>query len=273
MALGIAANLAAGLRCNNGTMAKPLVSGTTGSNAILACLLAREGMTASREAIEGRHAFFDNFSRAARTQLDAAFATPVESRDVLATGLFYKLYPCCAGSHASIDCALEIAREHLPLAEEIVEIEVEVPEGVRDLLIHSKPSTETEAKFSLEYCVAAALADSQMGAAQFVPSRVADTNLQSLMGRVKPVYLPGRSTASRLQVRMRNGQVYSSSTERARGMPGSALPWAELENKFRQCVSEILPLAVADAVLDRLRRFEDIGDVADFVAGLVQPRT
>jgi len=58
MALGIATNLASGLRCNNGTMAKHLLSGHQSSNAILAALLAREGMNANSEALEDRSGFF-----------------------------------------------------------------------------------------------------------------------------------------------------------------------------------------------------------------------
>jgi 2-methylcitrate dehydratase PrpD len=62
-ALGIAANLASGLRCNNGTMAKPLLPGVTASNAIQTVLMASRGMTVSQNAIEGKFGFFENFTR------------------------------------------------------------------------------------------------------------------------------------------------------------------------------------------------------------------
>src|SRR4051794_17534069 len=52
-ALAIAAPEASGLKENFGTMVKPLHAGLAARNAVLAALLARDGFTASEQAIEG----------------------------------------------------------------------------------------------------------------------------------------------------------------------------------------------------------------------------
>ncbi|MRR18135.1 MAG: MmgE/PrpD family protein, partial [Deltaproteobacteria bacterium] len=112
MALGIAANLASGLRCNNGTMAKVLMAGYVGHNGIMAAMLARGGMTANPQALEDQFGYVENFSRVGKERLATALQSLGRPLDITASGLSYKLYPCCAGTHMPIDCALKIADVH-----------------------------------------------------------------------------------------------------------------------------------------------------------------
>ena len=54
---GIAASLAAGIRCNFGTMTKPLHVGRAAENGITAALLAERGFTADPQALDGPWGF------------------------------------------------------------------------------------------------------------------------------------------------------------------------------------------------------------------------
>ncbi|MBW2093209.1 MAG: MmgE/PrpD family protein, partial [Deltaproteobacteria bacterium] len=92
-ALGIAANLAAGLRCNNGTMAKPLMAGSAASSALLAVLSASDGMTANCKALEDRFGFFENFSRGDAEKLKQSFEKLGDPLEITYSGLAHKLYP------------------------------------------------------------------------------------------------------------------------------------------------------------------------------------
>src|SRR6266545_3334310 len=56
-ALAVAASQASGLKENFGTMTKPFHAGHAARSGILAALLAREGWTASEQAIEGPQGF------------------------------------------------------------------------------------------------------------------------------------------------------------------------------------------------------------------------
>ena len=150
MAIGIAASLASGLRCNSGTMAKPLVAGTSASNAILAVSLAAEGMTATPAVLEEHFGFLQNFGCKEKDTLTKEVESLGESFEILETGMSYKRHPCCAGSHSSIDCTLDILSSHEINPDEIEEVKVAVSSGVKFLLIHSCPETVAEAKFSLE---------------------------------------------------------------------------------------------------------------------------
>jgi 2-methylcitrate dehydratase PrpD len=58
VALGVAASQASGLKENFGTMTKPFHAGHAARSGVLAALMAREGWTASEQALEGPQGFF-----------------------------------------------------------------------------------------------------------------------------------------------------------------------------------------------------------------------
>lgn len=275
MAIGIATNLASGLRCNNGTMAKPLMAGQVGSNGVLAALLARRGMTAHGEALETRFGFFENFSRGDRQNLDQAIRSLGEPLEIVQLGITIKLYPCCAGSHMAIDCALHLAREHKMNPEEIQEVRVSISKNARYLLIHPRPRTDMEAKFSLEYAVARGILDGQIGPQQFTPDKIREPRLRVLIEKIKPNYYDvpeseGKGEWTRLPVKidisMKNGKVFSGSVDAPKGSPRNPPPPEDLEEKFRQCCQGKLSESRIRESQDRLRALEKETDVADLVS-------
>ena len=275
MALGIATNLASGLRCNNGTMAKPLMAGQVGSNGILATLLAREGLTANPQALEDRFGFFENFSRGEKGALEDAVDSLGSSWEIIQSGITHKLYPCCAGSHMAIDCALNLARNHPLQPAEINEIQVSISVNAKYLLIHPRPRTEMEAKFSLEYAVARAILDHQIGPRQFTPEKIHDPALKSLIEKINPTYVelsPVQSSGEwtrlpvEIKIQMQNGKFFSGSVDAPKGSPRNPLASEDLEEKFRQCCQGKLSESRIRESQDRLRALEKETDVADLVS-------
>jgi 2-methylcitrate dehydratase PrpD len=276
-AIGLATNLASGLRCNNGFMAKPLLAGQVGSNGILAALLAGDAVTASPDALEAQFGFAANFSGTAPDRLAEAAAGLGKDYEILSSGISHKLHACCAGGHIPIDCALEIVAAPGFDSGQIESVEVSVHFGVQYVLIHSRPNTEDEAKFSLEYAVARALLDCRMGPEQFTVEKVMDPAVRRLIDRIEPSYYgdPAESPAAaegpypvELRVTMRNGEVLSARAEHARGTSGSPLSWTELAEKFRRCTTGLLPPEVADAFIAQVADIEGVRDVTELVADL-----
>jgi len=276
MALGIATNLASGLRCNNGTMAKPLMAGKVGENGILAALLAAEGMNANPRALESQFGFFENFSRGELSNLKEAVYSSGGPLHILQSGISYKLYPCCAGTHMPIDAVLEIVQSHHPDPEGIQEIEVSLGSYARFLLIHPRPQTEAQAKFSLEYCVARAVLDGQIGPDQFRSEKIQDPKVLALIEKVKPNYYEaalvekGKRPPTDVTIRMKSGEVYSARVDQARGTVGNPLTLEELEEKFHRCCRGMLSDSGILQTKEQLRSFEQIHDVADFISILNQ---
>jgi hypothetical protein len=63
-------------------------------------------------------------------------------------------------------------------------IECTMNELVPDILVHHRPVSPAQAKFSIEYCLAVALIDGDCGMDQFTEDRIADAQVRSLLERV-----------------------------------------------------------------------------------------
>jgi 2-methylcitrate dehydratase PrpD len=274
MALGIATNLASGLRCNNGSMAKPLLAGQVGSNGVLAALLARDGMTASPRALEAQFGYHENYSRGDPAVLGRAVDSLGEGLEILASGINHKLHACCAAGHVPIDCALEIVGRTALDPEAIEDVEVSIHYGVKYFLIHPRPTTGAEAKFSLEYAVARALLDGRMGPEQFTPDKVVEPRVRALIEKIRPcpygepVTDPADAEGPfpvEVRVRMKDGAVHSARAVHARGTPENPLTRADLEDKFRQCTSGRLSPSAAEGFIGRVAGFATVPRIEDLV--------
>ena len=82
--------------------------------------------------------------------------------EIVDTGVTVKLYPSCAATHPPLDALLELQRRHGFDADDVAGIEVEVDSMTPRLLIHERPATGLEAKFSMPFCAAAALVFGQV---------------------------------------------------------------------------------------------------------------
>src|SRR5262249_14673995 len=132
-ALSLAASQASGLKENFGTMTKPFHAGHAARSGVLAALLARDGFTASEQAIEGPQGYFAVLGAGKREarQLESLGAP----WKILTSGVAVKPYPSCACTHSIIDGALELRRTHQIIPEQIAEVTVGVHAAVPRILI------------------------------------------------------------------------------------------------------------------------------------------
>src|SRR5207248_2751421 len=78
-------------------------------------------------------------------------------------GLAVKLYPCCYALQRPISALSELARAAGVAAGQVSRIVLRTPEAAVTPLIHHRPVTGLQARFSLEYAAAAALIDGYPG--------------------------------------------------------------------------------------------------------------
>jgi 2-methylcitrate dehydratase PrpD len=270
MALGVAASQASGLKENFGTMTKPFHAGHAGRSGVLAALLARDGWTASEQALEGPQGFLAVLGAGRREP--AALATLGAPWKILTSGVAVKPYPSCACTHSIIDGALALRRAHDLRAEDVAQVTVGVNALVPRILIHARPRTGLEAKFSAEFCAAAALAEGRVGIATFRDDRVRDPAIRALMERVRMEVdpdIPGdleRHVWTRVTVSLRDGRALAIGPRPVPGHPGNPLPLEALREKFRDCARVVLPEDRVDALLAMLERVEECPDLRSLTA-------
>ena len=269
-ALALAASQASGLKENFGTMTKPFHAGHAARSGVLAALLAREGFTASEQAIEGPQGYFAVLGAGKREEQHLeSLGAPWK---ILTSGVAVKPYPSCACTHSIIENALELQRTHRITPEQIAEVTVGVHAAVPRILIHSRPRSGLEAKFSGEFSAAAALCEGRVGMATFRDDKTDDPAIAKLMRRVRLVVdpeIPGdmeRHMWTRVTVRFQDGREVSIAPRPVLGHPELPLSKDQLREKFMDCARLVLSEDRADTVRQMLEELDACPDLRSLTA-------
>ena len=270
--LAIAASSASGLKENFGTMTKPLHVGLAAQNAIHAALFAQAGLTASDRALDGPQGFLIAMA-SEHLECGNAFDTLGQRWEILETGITVKLYPSCAATHPALDAVLDLQQQNQLSPGQTETVEIEVDTVTPNLLIYDRPQTGLEGKFSMQFCVSAALVDGKVSLETF-ESRIHDPHIRDLLGRVtmrvNPAIGQGAPALTQAQVTMhlRDGRVLTQKANGARGYPEHPASTAELEEKFTTCARRAISAAAVSAVLDQMHRMETLADIHELTKHL-----
>jgi 2-methylcitrate dehydratase PrpD len=236
-ALGIAVAQAAGSRSNFGTMTKSFQAGHCGASAVRAVLLAQRGFTGARDALGGAYGYMALYANG--EDLHAQLDTLGNGRlEVEAAGFEIKKYPMCYATHHTIDGVLDLRAEHdLKKPDEVERVEIVVSNRGLAPLLHSRPQTGLEAKFSMEYAVAAALHDGHVRLASFEDTAVRRAGIQQFFPRVVATEDAGPVAPrwSRMRIMTRDGRTLEKTVTRLRGGAECPLTDAELIEKAADC--------------------------------------
>ena len=267
-ALSMAASMPAGLKRNFGSTTKPIHAGQAARSGLTVALLAAEGATADPNAIDGDRGFFDLYRGDGIPDLDRRYELGTRWA-IVDDGIDVKKYPCCYYTHSAIYAAIGLKNQHELTADTVDTVVVTASRGAADALQHEDPQTGLEAKFSMQYLIARALTDGDVGLSAFDDENIEDPVVQSVRERVSLVVdddLSYDSNAARVEVSTQDGEAYELFREQPPGTHADPLSAAELHDKFRMCAERALePVEIDSAIeaLDDLRSVSDIGNVLE----------
>ena len=279
IAFGIAASMASGLRRSFGTMTKPLHTGWAARSALAAVRLAMSGFTAPPDVLESKAGFFDAFGvdRSMPKVTMEGLGKPWVIAD---PGIALKKFPCCYASHRGMDGVLALRERHGFTAADVVRLECRMPPGGMQVLTYPDPKTGLEAKFSLQYALAAGILDGGYTLWSFTDEAVNRPEIRNLLGRVAafeddrcrgddPLF-ETRSSGSRglveVEVELRSGRKDTVRIVNPPGHPVRELSWEDLESKFRDCSAQArLGEENILAAFRALRALDDHPDVAQII--------
>lgn len=275
-AFGIAASLASGVQRNFGTMTKPLHTGWAARSALAAVRLASSGFTAAPDALEAKAGFFAAYG-VEESNPEATAAALGKPWVLVDPGLALKKFPCCYASHRAMEAVLDLKRRHGFSADEVEKLICRMPPGGMRALIHPRPTTGLQAKFSLEYAIAAGAADGDYRLWTFTDEAVQRPEtarmLEKVVAREDPrcagddALIETRSPGSRgfveVELVLKNGTRDSVRIDRPPGHPARELSWDDIHAKFGDCAAHAgLPSERWERAFDRVRNLEKVGDVA-----------
>jgi 2-methylcitrate dehydratase PrpD len=276
MAIGLAASRAAAIRENFGTMTKPLHVGFASRDGAEAALIAGHGITSSPRALEGPMGFFRTLAPALgegdADRLADQLGQPFE---VVEPGLSPKLYSCCSEAHAAVDAILGVRAQGITAAD-VLQIRCGVTPAADANLVFHDPKTPLEGKFSQEYCLAAALVRGKLSISEFNSDSINDPVIRDVMRRIEVRVHPDLSKSDSVafsspaivEVETRDGRVLKRAVREMKGHPKNALTAADIDNKFYECASSVLPAPRVREAFAKLTRLEKLQSVRSLTADL-----
>jgi 2-methylcitrate dehydratase PrpD len=266
-ALGIAASEAAGLRENFGTMTKPFHAGRAAENGHVAVDLVSIGWTASDRILEAPLGYFqaagggfDPGSIVDRLGKPWTFRSP---------GVSIKPYPSGSLSHPAMGEMMRLIKENKIRAADVEKVDIGTNHNLPITLLHHRPTTGLQAKFSMEFCLSILLLDGKAGMTQFSDEVVNRPDVQEMIRRVNFYTDPEAEQAgynkmtSILKIHMRDGRVLSGRADFAKGSPSNPMTYEEVADKFRGCAEFAKwPAKKAEAVIEFVKSLESAADVS-----------
>ncbi len=265
-ALGIAASSASGLRENFGTMTKSWHAGHAASGGIMASLLAQKGYNSSLNSLEGESGFIKVFQ--GKKEVLSDIKVPGKPYSIL--DVVQKRYPSGAASHPAVDAVLYIIKKNSIQPEDIQTIQCYVRPMVLSILKYKYPENKLEAKFSLEYSIAAAVVFGSLGIDQFTDKVVNKPRVKEMIKKIFVIPDEKLETIAvkenllspvKIIITLKTGKIYNTFKREAKGGPQSPFHWRELEDKFSECSENVLSKFNAQSAVTLIKNLEEVKNI------------
>lgn len=276
MAIGIAASGAAGFQAQFGTHCKPFHAGRANETALRAAMLARDGFQSAPAALENKVGFLnlvaDRFEpdRMAGIGRDWGIAAPT-----MMHGMILKAHPVLAGGLGAVEAARKLADEHGLGVEAVRSIHCRVFPQEINLVPHHRPTSAIQARFSVEYWVAATLVYGKLGLTELTDEAVRRPEIQELLPRITigpDPTIPHDTNHIVLDVTLMDGRTLRLAQYPFKGTPEMPLSGDDLAAKVMDCADYGgLPRAQARRAMDMLLGLEELADVAPVLGCLTRP--
>jgi 2-methylcitrate dehydratase PrpD len=265
-ALSLGATQAGALRENFGTMTKPFHAGRAAESGVVAAELAALGFTASPNGIEADRGFFLAAGGGYTAEMiDGRLGHPWT---FASPGVSIKPHPSGSLTHPGMAVMLDLIRRHDIRPEQVEHVSVGTNHNMPNALIHHKPTTELQAKFSMEFCMAILLLERKAGLEQFTDEVVNRDDVQAMIGRIDFGMHPDAEAAgfdkmtTIIEITLDDGRIVKGAADFGKGSPADPMSDDELSEKFRQCAAwGGLDRERTERVLDLAWRIETLDDV------------
>jgi 2-methylcitrate dehydratase PrpD len=238
---------------------------------VTAAWLARQGLQAFDRPIEGPGGLYANF---ARGKFDALRMLDDLGETYEGANVSFKPWPSCRGTHAFVEAALTLVKDHAVNPDRIARIDIKVspffavlcepPEQKR------RPKTAIDAKFSVPFTLAVALGQGDVTLRDFSQERLADPKLHALADRVRhdiePAWTQDQSTRGALTLVLSDGTTMTREVIDPLGHPRNPMDESAMRRKFADCLAVAphpMDAAAVRRLAERLERIEGVADVRE----------
>lgn len=270
-ALGLALLHAAGTMAAVARDGKALYMGASSQGGVHSARLAAAGVEVDGDPIGGRDGLFERHYGA---------EAPLEplldglGGELRLLGLGFKPWPGTKVGHPHVEAALEL-RSRLG-ADRVATADVEIDVGRwgrRFAERGARPRSAPEARNSLPWLIACALARGTVDLDCFEPAALGDPRLRACAARVRALHRPELSSdlpyePAVVRVRLADGAVHAASIDVPLGDRRRPLGRDRLERKLRDCCARAGARADAERIRRAVAGLRHAPDVAELVGAL-----
>lgn len=269
-ALGSAGTQAGGLWAflSEGAMSKLLHVANANLCGIRSAELARNGFTGATEILESPRGFAYALSEAPQlTCLTENLGRPfkIDSNS-------FKPYACCRHTHSACYGVYSLREKYGISPEDVERIEDNTYATAFHLTNNPHPANPYAAKFSLQYCIAAAFLFPHLHESAFTWDKLEDPRVQTMMGRVE-IRLSNEVEAlyqkdsnqwgHRLRITRKDGAVIEEFFNYPFGDFQNPFTWEDARQKYMLLSEPILGRKRAERIYERIRAFEQLPDLSN----------
>jgi 2-methylcitrate dehydratase PrpD len=235
-----------------GTIIRAVREAFPAQAAVIAALLARDGVTGFERPLEGEDAFYRLYADGRYEPADVLDGLGERN---LIEQLSFKPWPACRGTHAYIQIALQLRQEHAIAARDIEAVSVETG-PIQRMLIEpltrkQAPQTAIDGRFSIPFTLALALLRGNVGLEDFGTAMRTDSDVLALARRITPhvnsTWGDAHATRGALSITLKDGRVLSGRVDEPLGSPHSPLSDEALTDKFLACCAHAAQPVAPDA--------------------------
>ena len=261
-ALGIVASSSSSLKKNFGTMTKPLHAGHAAQQGVRAALLASDGFTADEAILEENLGY-------GQVMTPGGEYKPAEITDELGetwavTDIGYKPYPSGVITHAAMEAMRDLVQTNELTADNINQVRVALDDAASEMLHHERPADALQAKFSIEFCLAAIMLEGDAGVREFSDEYVGRDDVQAQIQKIDREFeenlFGGRFAGygARVTVETVDGEEYVTEMREGPGSPSNPVADERLRAKFFECVETQFDRDRAEAIAECIESLETV---------------
>ena len=257
-------------------MTKPYHAGHAAEGGTVSAELAMRGFTAAENALEAPRGFFsaagggfDPMQVMERLGNPWAFEDP---------GVWIKPHPSGALNHPAMTLLRQWVRAERVTPDRVRHVRLRTNANVVNTLLHNRPKTWLEAKFSLPFNAAAILVKGRAGLAEFTDEVVNAPDIKAMMDRIDfaaygAIKADYTNTTTFIEIDLTDGRTLSGRVDYPKGSPQDPMTYDEVAEKFHECADYAAwPKDKAARIVDLVRDFERLPDVRALTAALSAER-
>lgn len=272
--LGSAGTQAAGLWefLASGAMSKALHTANANLCGLRAAELAGLGFTGAHTILEGERGLVRALAPEYHPErLTEGFDGPLRIEENS-----FKPYACCRHTHSANTCVEQLLRDRPLDPEEIEEIRDDTYATAVNTTNNPYPENGYAAKFSLQFCIAAALVLHDLSDRVFTEDNIRRPEIRRLTDKIKVQVDPELEAAfrrdpnqwsHRLTIRLRSGEVITRQVDYPIGDFKNPFDWQMADQKFTLLTDGLLEPACQARLLDCFHRLDEIEDINEIFEG------